>query len=238
MPSTNRDRSVGKRLSSFFTPGTTPQATAGQAPSSYAPFEKTLPERPVSRGRQQPTKLQKTPTTLLTSDAPGLSPADINFSSPQGIAPPRAPFASDGPASRPGSRGSSRPGSRFGSPFGSRASSPKPGMLHAPSQSADDLLTHPGLPRTKTQSVETEQKLKRRSWMPGTKAQPRPTGETQSTGAKAWIAGHNEKMPYSLTPLVSAQQVAELWDETGGMFTRHPPSRILKPSTDMDTKTH
>lgn len=51
--------------------------------------------------------------------------------------------------------------------------------------------------------------------MPGSKSQPMPTVDQLVTGSRAWIAGHDQKMPYDVKSLISGQPVAELWDETG-----------------------
>ena len=47
----------------------------------------------------------------------------------------------------------------------------------------------------------------------------------------AWITGHPDRVAYDLKPLITAQPLAELWDESGGKFL---PLSFLKSSA---TKT-
>lgn len=234
MPSTTRERSVGKRISTLFSGG------SQGSPPKGPPQNEQLPERPASRGRQHNQKLRKPSDHLLTPDAatisnapPSRAPPPVPSLPPEDLVAPRAPFAADGgPNSRGASPSNSRPGSRADSRTGSRNASPAPSSsefrhpVHSGTAPAPEHEEPPppllGPSRAKTYSLETEKKLKRKSWMPGAKDKgaPKPASPAspKKTSAKAWITGHPEKVPYDLGPLVAAQSVAELWDETGGQY--------------------
>lgn len=234
MPSAARERSVGRRISSFFGAGANlnTQTSAPTPPPAPPPTQHDqLPERPASRGRQQTQKLRKPSDHLLSPDA---AASDSNLPPPDSVAPamagippeelvaPRAPFTTDGPSSssRGGSPSSSRPNSRPGSRAAD--SVPSPAGYHHPTHSGTaPTPNHEEMPppllgpsRAKTYSLETEKKLKRKNWMSGSKDKSKD--KKNAPAPAAWITGHPDRIPYDLAPLTAAQSLPELWDETGG----------------------
>lgn len=219
--------STGFRKPSLpFHPASRPGSSAGTAnnsPRSQWPADATL------AGAQQPWMMPQhgSSPSLASLQAQQLSAHHSSSNSLEAlpIIPPRAPFAQSS---------SSRPGSRDSSPVArSRESSPKPAFLQPASSSGPLAGESPLQQQTNAPQPSSETKqTKRRTWLPGSKdkghahsqSQSQSQGPAFSTGATsgppgsrvAWIAGHNEKIPYDLSHLINAEPVNELWDDGGG----------------------
>ena len=201
----------------------------------------TLPLRPASRGKA-PGKLTKesrtssahfgspsrantprssrptTPGTPMRPETPNrglLSTAQSSHSFfasfPQDtgeLPPPRFPQdGGAGPNSRPPSRSSSLPPSRDSSPRPAGS----PVIKNPQEEPAPPLL---GPPRTKTFSIENEKKLKRKSWMPGSRGRSKSNAKSEEQRLpRAWILA--KQINYDVAPLAYGQRVTELWDEDG-----------------------
>lgn len=61
-----------------------------------------------------------------------------------------------------------------------------------------------------------EKGARRKSWLVGS-SRRNSSVDRLPLEPLAWIAGHSQKKPYDMTPLLTAGVVTELWDDTGGM---------------------
>ena len=221
-----RDRSVGRRISTFFgTSQPTPPSPSRTHPTPTS-------DRPASRGRTLTTRPHKGSENLLTPDGAFQPPTSDHLSPNDLMPPPPVPFAADSPRSRtsspvmrsrPSTSSGLRPNSQTSSPVASSAHPPGfHNPAHASTAPETDEVPPPilGPPRTKTSSLETEKKLKRRSWMPGTKEKSSPTSKLASApnALQAWITGHADKVAYNLDPLIQGQRLEELWEDTAGLL--------------------
>lgn len=215
MASAPRERSISRRVSSFFTTG---GSNGSHSPSRQSDLPHRPTSRPASRGRS-PAKafstdsydppLLQPPTTYNQPirEPPSLQPAPpLSTTDHSSALVPPAPL-SDGVPSRPSSRQSSSPRRVASSsnlqPDGHGAPPPPPTM---------------GIAKTRTFSIENEKKLKRKSWLPGRgRSKSNPSADNGKRFPRAWIAARD--ISYDVAPLALGQRVPELWDETGGKAT-------------------
>ncbi|KAL9081551.1 MAG: hypothetical protein Q9159_007270 [Coniocarpon cinnabarinum] len=254
MPSATRDRSVGRRISTFFSNSqSSPTSPSKRSPRTQSPI---AADRPASRGRPTANRLQKTTDPFLRPEraptskdvSPLATPTSEEPPSDLSLIPPHVPFAPDGPASRNASPTASpriaarRQDSQTGT---SEGTMPPPGFhnpVHAPTAPGAEEPPPPLLapPRSKTNSLESEKKSKRRSWMPGSrdKSASRSNVAPVPKAPKAWITGHADKVPYDVGPLIQGQHLSELWDDAGDTFVYFFPQSAQKgPSLRIHSQT-
>ncbi|KAI9668644.1 MAG: hypothetical protein M1831_001083 [Alyxoria varia] len=181
---------------------------------SSRPTTPSTPKQPGTPNRQ--------PTITTTQPSNSYFPSSEDVGN---LPPPR--FPQEGGGGGGGGGSNSNPPSRSSSRPPSRSSSPKPGspVIRNPQEEPPPPLLGP--PRTRTFSVENEKKLKRKSWIPGSRARSKSnsTAEEQRL-PRAWILA--KQINYDVAPLAHGQRVTELWDENGNTFVHLFPKSAGK----------
>ncbi|MCJ1340602.1 hypothetical protein MMC09_005898 [Bachmanniomyces sp. S44760] len=245
---------VGRRLSSFFSPEkrefdvTDIQPDHAFRPQPHSPNPSLSPKNCVGdpdRPDLRPLPLQGLPrdrspasqnrndSSVETTSSSQIFYATQGNPSPAGT-PSFGPthqsaFNEDGillPPPRIGdaypelqSSGGSRPQSRSGSPQSNRPASP--GWDPRP------LTPTSGL-------------VKKRTWLPGSKAHTRNDSTSSSPEinlGRAWVVGPDGSMPYDLDPLLSSRIVPELWQEGGNTYVHLYPTSGKGPSFRLPSST-
>lgn len=148
-------------------------------------------ESPVGHGRLHKQRLTSASDLSLDTDIPPLQPPPAFRESASGIS----------------SRASSRPASRESS----RSRPQTPTLLTVPGG-----VLSPGSPNTPGNTTPGRLS-KRKSWVPPNKQEKNNFSSAESQ-QKAWIAGLKEHIPYDLIPLLTGNQLPELWDESGDVL--------------------